>query len=135
MNPYTLKMDRFGSAILVDTEIWSKKDECFLPVSLIFDTGAAKTTIATDILVDLGYDVTEGKTKRIITASSVEYVKEIQIDRIRLAQYETEPASVYSHLFPAETYTSGVIGLDILSRFDIHLLFSKRIIELYPIEG
>ena len=37
---------------------------------------------------------------------------------------------VYAHTFPQESFASGVLGLNVLSKFDVNLLFSKKLIEL-----
>ena len=71
---------------------------------------------------------------KITTASGTEFVKEVTLDRIRLGEYELEYVTVYAHTFP-DDFTAGVIGLDVLSQFDINLLFSKRQIELTKING
>ena len=75
-----------------------------------------------------------GKSHKITTASGVEFVKEVTIDRIRLGEFEIENVIVYAHTFPDEGFTAGVIGLDVLSQFDINMLFSKRLIELTRID-
>ena len=37
---------------------------------------------------------------------------------------------VYAHSLQEEGFTTGIIGLNVLSMFDINLIFSKQIIEL-----
>ena len=96
-------------------------------------SGASVTTISTDILFNLGYDVTAGNIEQITTASSLEYVREITVKKIRLGKCELENIKVYAHSFPAEGFSTGVIGLNVLSLFDINLLFSKQLIELSKI--
>ena len=98
-----------------------------------FDTGASVTTVSKDILFNLGYDVTNGRVEQITTASGVEYVREVIIEKINFGEFELENVLVYAHTFPEESLTTGVIGLNILSQFDINLLFSKREIFLSKI--
>jgi len=102
-------------------------------MSIVVDTGASVTTISKDILFRAGYDVMSGMSKRITTASGIEYVKEITIDRIRLDNYEICDVLVYAHTFPQESFASGALGLNVLSLFDVNLLFSKQLIELKAI--
>jgi len=97
------------------------------------DTGASVTTVSKDILHNLGYDVTNGNIEQITTVSGIEYVREIFIDKINFGEFELKNVLVYAHIFPEESLTTGVIGLNILSQFDINMLFSKRKIFLTQI--
>ena len=126
-------MHTMHNALSVYVDIWNKDTYRYNKGLLTFDTGATVTTISKDILFDLGYNVTDGKPQRITTASGVEYVREVTIDKIRLGQCELENIVVYAHSFPEEGFSTGVIGLNILSLFDINLLFSKQIVQLTPI--
>ena len=133
--PQVLDMQKIGNHLSVYVRIWNKLDGKYNIGTLTFDTGASVSTISSEALNDLGYDVVSGKAHRITTASNIEFVKEVTLDRIRLGEYELENVTVYAHTFPDELFTTGVIGLDILSQFDINLLFSKRLIELTKIDG
>ena len=123
-------MIKFGSHLSIDVDFWSRLKTRFIGGFFTFDTGAAVTTISKSILYDLGYNIGDGKTQVISTASGTEYVKEVVIDKIRIGDIVLENILVYAHTFPDECATSGVIGLNVLSMFDINLLFSKRLIEL-----
>jgi len=102
-------------------------------MSITVDTGASVTTISTDILFHAGYDITSGTTKRITTASGIEYVKEILVEKIKLDTFEMNDVLVYAHTFPQESFSSGVLGLNVLSRFDVNMLFGTGLIELTSI--
>jgi predicted aspartyl protease len=125
-----LDMHMIGSNLSVFVNIWDKTNKKFKKGSLTFDTGASMTTISKDILFDLGYDVENGKTHLITTASGVAYVNEVTLDKIRLGDCLLENVTAYAHTFPSESLTVGVIGLNILSQFDITLQFSQRLIHL-----
>lgn len=135
MSKYTIKMVYFGEALFVDVELWNNNTKEFNNTSLTFDTGAVTTTISSDILFLLGCDMNKGQIARIVTASGVEYVREVIIDKFRIGNFELKNIKVYAHSFPLESFSSGVIGLNILSQFDIKLLFSKRVIELNKLKG
>ena len=126
----SLKMHMTGNHISVTVDIWNKIADKYDFGLLVFDTGASVTIISEKILNYIGYDVTNSKSHKLITASGVEFAKEVILDRIRLGEFELENVTAYAHTFPEEIYTIGVIGLDILSQFDINILFSKRLIEL-----
>jgi len=130
MSKYTLQMDMLSGLVMVDIGLWNKKRNAFSKMSITVDTGASVTTISTDILFRAGYDITSGTTKRITTASGIEYVKEIVVGKIRLDSFEMSDVLVYAHTFPQESFSSGVLGLNVLSGFDVNMLFSKGLIEL-----
>ena len=129
-----IKMHAFSSSLHVDIELWNKEMCHFNNALLIFDTGASVTTISEDIILGLGYNVSEGKIQKITTGSGVAYVREVIIDSIKLGNHIVNDVRVYAHTFPDESFTTGVIGLNVISMFDVNLLFSKKIIELRPIE-
>jgi predicted aspartyl protease len=133
MKSGTLDMHTISGALFVYADIWNKNTLRFASGLLTFDTGATVTTISKDILFNLGYNVIDGDVRRIATASGVEYVREVNIEKMRLGKFVLPQVSVYAHTFPAEGFSTGVIGLNILSKFDISLLFSKKLIELVEI--
>lgn len=133
MKTAILDMHTVSNALFVYVDLWNKDTNRYNKGLLTFDTGATFTTISKDILFDLGYNVTDGKPQRIATASGVEYVREVVVDKIRLGQCELEKIVVYAHSFPEEGFSTGVIGLNVLSLFDINLLFSCQRIELEKI--
>ena len=128
MSP-AINMYMLGGHLSVYAGFWSKKESRFKDGIFIFDTGASVTTISEDALVDL-----DGKLHMITTASGIEYVKEVTVDKIRIGSHVFENVMLYAHTFPEELLTTGVIGLNVLSQFDIKLLFSKQLIELTKIE-
>ena len=128
-----LKMDLLSGLLMTDIDLWNRGKNKYSGVSIVLDTGASVTTVSTDILFRAGYDVNSSITKRITTASGVAYVKELIIDKIRLDYFELTDVLVYAHTFPQESFASGVLGLNVLSLFDINLIFSKKLIELAKI--
>ena len=74
--------------------------------------------------------MSSGNIEQIATASGVEHVRETTVDKIRLGGCELTDVKVYAHTFPAEGFSTGVIGLNVLSQFDINLLFSQKLIEM-----
>ena len=130
MSKSVLKMDLLSGLMMVDIGLWNKKRSAYSKMSITVDTGASITTISTDILFRAGYDVTSGIIKRITTASGIEHVKEIILEKIKLGAFEICDVLVYAHTFPQESFSSGVLGLNVLSKFDVNMLFSKGSIEL-----
>ena len=129
----TLKINLLSSLVMVDIKLWNKKKSAYSKLSITVDTGASVTTISSDILIRAGYDVSQGQTRKITTASGTELVKEITVDKIQLDNILLDNVTVYAHTFPQESFSSGVLGLNILADFDVNFLFSKGIIELTKI--
>ena len=129
-----LDMNFLSELIMVDVGIWNTVIDQYSQMSITIDTGASITTISTDILNKLGYSTTSGKERKIITASSVEYVKSLIIGKMKLGDIVLENVEVYAHSFPESSFSLGVLGLNVLKNFDVSLLFSKKVIELIPID-
>jgi predicted aspartyl protease len=125
-----LDIDLLPGLLMTDIDLWNRAKNKYSSMSIVIDTGASVTTISKDILFRAGYDVMAGVSKRITTASGIEYVKELVIDRLRLDDYEINDVLIYAHTFPQESFASGVLGLNVLSMFDVNILFSKKTIEL-----
>jgi len=130
MSKATLKMDLFTGLVMSYIKIWNKEIDSYSPMYIAIDTGASITTLSKDVLYLAGYDVTGGVSKRITTASGVEYVKEVVIDKLMLGRIVLNDVMVYAHTFPQESFSSGVLGINVLSLFDVNFLFSKQLIEL-----
>jgi clan AA aspartic protease (TIGR02281 family) len=128
-----LDMGFLSELIMVDVGLWSNANSDYAHMLITVDTGASVTTISTDLLHNLGYDVSIGKQKRIITASSVEYVRSVIIDKLNIGGIELENIEVYAHTFPESSFSMGVLGLNVLRNFDVNLLFSKNEMELVRI--
>jgi len=132
----SLKMHILGNALYVDIDIWNAGTQEFNTAFLTFDTGATVTTISTTILDALGYDTSKGKEEKITTGSGVATVREITVDKFRIGtNYILDNVKVYAHDFPDESFSTGVLGLNVISQFDILLRFSSKLINLAKIEG
>ena len=116
--------------LMIDIKLWNNAINAYSALPIVLDTGASITTISTDILFYAGYDVTSCPTRRVTTASGVEYVREVILDKIKLDNYEIKNVRVYAHTFPQESFSTGVLGLNVLSLFDVNLMFSKNLVEL-----
>ena len=130
MSHLLLQMDLLHNLLMSDIKMWNKRKNAYSPLSVVLDTGASVTTISDNILLRAGYDINSGKTQRITTASGIEYVREVVVDKIKIDNFEIDNVLVYAHTFPQESFASAVLGLNVLSKFDVNLLFSKKLIEL-----
>ena len=125
-----LDMSNISELIMVDIGLWNKKVNEYNRMLITVDTGASVTTIATDLLHTLGYDVSSSKKSRIITASSVEYVNVVTLEKIVIGTIELNHVTVYAHNFPESSFSMGVLGLNVLKQFDVYFHFSKNEMEL-----
>jgi len=135
MHSNSLKMHILGDALYVDIGIWDINKQKYDKAFLTFDTGATVTTISSGALESLGYDVSKGREHRITTGSGVATVKEVTVTKLRIGtSCVLENVKVYAHTFPDECFTMGVIGLNVLSQFEILLSFRNKVIKLAKIE-
>ena len=110
--------------MMVNVYLWNRKRSKFENMLITFDTGASNTVISKDILYMLGYDAGNKDKNRIITASGVEYVDVITLDKFKIGNFIFEDVQVYAHTFPEASFSMGVLGLNIIRCFDINMLFS-----------
>ena len=128
-----LQMSHFYSMVMCDIKLWDKTTQNYTKMLITVDTGASVTTISSDILYMLGYDTTSGVTKRITTASGVSYVKSITLNMM-IGRTQLNDIQVYAHNFPEESFSQGVLGLNVLTMFDsVNLIFNKNEIEFITI--
>lgn len=115
-----------GNMVMLDLELWSKRVNRFRNMMVVFDTGASVTIISKDILYQLGYDVSNCEKARITTASGVAYVDIVRIERLKIGQFILEDVEVYAHTFPEESFSVGVIGLNVIANYRVTLDFELR---------
>lgn len=119
-------MEPMGNMVMLDVELWSKRVNRFRNMMVVFDTGASVTTISKDILYQLGYDVSNCEKARITTASGVAYVDIVRVERLKIGQFILEDVEVYAHTFPEESFSVGVIGLNVIANYRVTLDFELR---------
>lgn len=93
---------------------------------VVFDTGASVTTISKDIIYQLGYDVSNCEKARMTTVSGVAYVDIVRIEKLKVGKSILEDIEVYAHTFPEESFSVGIIGLNIISNYKITLDFKSK---------
>ncbi|MEF9959076.1 MAG: retropepsin-like aspartic protease [Niameybacter sp.] len=126
MSKCEIKMEPMGNMVMLDLELWSKRVNRFRNMMVVFDTGASVTIISKDILYQLGYDVSNCEKARITTASGVAYVDIVRIERLKIGQFILEDVEVYAHTFPEESFSVGVIGLNVIANYRVTLDFELR---------
>lgn len=100
-------------------------------VRVILDTGATYSMISPDVLDEVGYDLAKPfREKSITTASSIEKAPFYIISRIDVLGFETRQVEVASHRLPERVPADGLLGLNILKHFNLHVEFRKRTLRL-----
>jgi len=125
-----VSIDMSGSIPVIDVKLWSRVRKTYRTASLYLDTGASITTISKDILHILGYDTQLKEKRRITTASGIEYVDEVVLDKLIIAGHELTDVKTYAHTFPQESFSDGVMGINVLSNFDLFISFQRKILRL-----
>ncbi|MCL2774348.1 MAG: retroviral-like aspartic protease family protein [Oscillospiraceae bacterium] len=129
----SLPINGYSSSIKINVYIWNKYLKKYNTMLIIIDTGASVTTISAEVLYKLGYNLKECNEKTILTASKKEQVKSVNIEKFKIENFELTNIEVYSHEFPEDSFhAAGVLGLNVLTKFDINFLFSQNILKLTP---
>jgi len=126
----SIKMELFGGGLYIPVRIWSKAENKYKRISLTLDTGASVTTLSPQIFYALGYEPSTKPKMKLTTASDVTYVSHYTLDAIKLGDIELSNVEAYGLMFQEESFSMGVIGLNVLRQFDIELLFSQKVVQL-----
>jgi len=129
MSILKLKID-LSTVLMTDIKLWNRTKNDYNSLYIAVDTGASITTISKEILYHAGYDISTGSVQKFTTASGIEYVRAVVVERVKLDSYVINNVLVYAHTFPQESFVAGVLGLNVLAKFDVNILFSKGLMEL-----
>ena len=100
-------------------------------IDLILDTGATISTMPRQTALAIGCDPIKS-TQRIemITASGIEYAPVITIPKIKLFTFEIKNVNFVCHDLPIQTPVAGLLGLNLLTKFNIHLDFLDSLLKV-----
>ena len=100
-------------------------------VKMVLDTGATITTIPTETALAIGCDPSRPKRRiEMITASGMEYVPVVTVPKIKFMGFEFKNVETACLNLPPQSLVSGLLGLNILSKFNLKLAFLKKSLEL-----
>lgn len=127
-----MKYDPSSSVVVVDCLLESADGTFSLVIPVALDTGASFTVVATDILVQLGYDPANPllKRRRIVTGSGIEYAPRMTLRSVTAIGQKVTNLEVLCHDLPAQSGIDGLLGLNFLRRFRLTIRFRKGIVEL-----
>lgn len=92
-------------------------------IRMALDTGASYTTIPNVVASYLGCDVNAGSRMEIFTASGIEYVSLVRLRSLTCLGLEAPDIEVACLTLPADSPVEGLLGLNFLKRFNVHLDF------------
>lgn len=110
--------------------------ECIGPrtsrtITMALDTGAVVTVIPHETARAIGYDPAI-TTKRIelVTASGTEFVPQLTVREVRCLGHRLRQVEVVCHDLPAQSPVKGLLGLNFLRHFNVHLKFLSHRLHL-----
>ncbi len=89
-----------------------------VPMTLLVDTGATRTLLASRVLARAGVDVSNGRPIRIVGVSGSVTAVEVTVPRLDVAGAQIGPLSVVVHDIP-ELRADGLLGRDVLEHFTL----------------
>ena len=124
-----------GKLIQTRLTVYGVDENVSRDLPVILDTGAARSLIPLQILLDLGYDLSKANEGKALTASGTEPMLIVNVSRltaidktatnIEVACYK-EASNIPEHL-----QSIGLLGFNFLSHFDcLGISFLKEIVNL-----
>ena len=96
------------------------------------DTGATYTIVSSHVAALLGYDpAAAGERARLTTASGVERVPRIVVEKLQALGRERSSFPVLCHTLPPSARVDGLLGLDFLRGRRLVLDFRSGVVSLY----
>jgi hypothetical protein len=121
--------DKTKHLVRISARLWGPMGD--YEATLALDTGCYRTSIATKILVYLGFDPDQSKDiVRVTMGSGIVEVKRLEIDGIETLGETREPFLVVSHTLPPTASVDGVLGLDFFQDRNLQIDFREGKITL-----
>lgn len=100
-------------------------------IKMVVDTGASITSIPSDIALSIGIDPSKTTKKiEIITASGTEYVPVIIVPSVQFLGFGLKNVEIACLNLPPQSTVSGLLGLNILKKFNLSFKFRENLIEI-----
>jgi predicted aspartyl protease len=109
---------------LIFCEALIRKGRKEVRLNLALDTGASYTMISSDASLDIG--INPAKSKRqidVTTGSGVILTPVVSVPIFRSLGQEVRNLEVICHDLPSEGIVDGLLGLNFLKHFNVHLKF------------
>ena len=126
-----IRLQPVSNFILIPIKVIGIDGNSFRDIEVALDTGATTTSIPIYVASALGYNISNPKRiEEIVTGSGIEKAQIIEIKELTAIGQTMENIEVMCHDLPPEAPVEGVLGLNFLMNFDVHISFSKGTIEL-----
>ena len=104
-------------------------------ITTALDTGAILTVIPTETALAIGYDPA-AVTKRVemVTASGIELAPKVTVRAVRCLGQTVRNLEVVCHDLPAQSPVKGLLGLNFLRQFNVHLKFRHHTLDLQAVD-
>ena len=126
-----IRFQPVSNLILIPVKVMGIDGNNFRDIEVALDTGATTTSIPIYVVSALEYNVSNPKSiVEVVTGSGVEEAPVIEIKGLTAIGQTIENIEVMCRDLPVEAPVEGVLGLNFLMNFDVHISFSKGTIEL-----
>ena len=126
-----IRFQPVSNLILIPVKVMGIDGNSFRDIEVALDTGATTTSIPRYVVSALGYNVSNPKDiVEVITGSGVEEAPVIEVKGLTAIGQTIENIEVMCRDLPLEAPVEGVLGLNFLMNFDVHISFLKGTIEL-----
>jgi predicted aspartyl protease len=126
-----LRINIKNDAMFANIKFWNEIDGDYYSATLLLDTGAMITTVNESALKRLGCSIS-GEIIQIRTAIGYGSVLKATVSKLKLASFEFADMTVHAHKFPDSCDFHGVLGMDILSKFNFGFNLDESVMELEP---
>ena len=93
---------------------------------MAMDTGASISTIPAETALSLGCSPSEAKDRaEIVAAGSIVYAPMVKIPAIEFLGFKFENIEMACMDLPSKSSVMGLLGLNLLNRFDLLIRFPK----------
>ena len=101
-------------------------------IAMALDTGAILTMIPIETALAIGYDpANTAKRVELITASGIELAPQLTVRTAQCLAQTVRHLDVVCHDLPTQSPVKGLLGLNFLRHFDLHLNFrSTQLLKL-----
>ena len=115
--------------IIVRAEVFGPDSSAVLRLAL--DTGATASMVSQSRLLQIGCDPSaSAKRLQITTASGIEFVPRVTLNKIVALGTEHPEFAVLAHTLPPSASIDGLLGLDFLRGLNLNLDFRNGLITL-----
>lgn len=115
--------------VVLPARLWGPEGDIILRLAL--DTGATYSLVSRGLLKLVGYDPGSAVTRvRITTASGVEYVPQVIIEKVEALGQERRRFPVLCHNLPPSANLDGLLGLDFFRGQRLAINFRSGILDV-----